>query len=815
LGYQPIAFFYYMKISYKWLKELLDITESPEEIGNLLTATGLEVEGIEEVETVKGGLRGVVIGQVLTCEKHPDADKLSLTTVDVGGEVPLAIVCGAPNVAAGQKVVVATVGTTLHPAGSDQPLVMKKAKIRGALSEGMICAEDELGMGTSHAGILVLDTDTPNGTPAAGYFGIESDFVFEIGLTPNRADAASHYGVARDLKAVLGREVNLPSVEAFSVDSQELALEVIVENSDAAPRYCGMTINGLTVGESPEWLRRRLEAIGVRPINNVVDITNYVCHELGQPLHAFDMAAILGNKVWVKTLPAGTPFTTLDDQERLLSDQDLMICNADEPMCIAGVFGGKKSGVTSETKAIFLESAYFDPAWIRRTAQRIGLKTDASFRFERGTDPNMPLYAIKRAALLLQEIAGGKVSSDITDLYPHPVADFSVDVKYRNIDRLIGKKLDRNLIQSILKKLDIRIEEPNELGFRGVVPPYRVDVQREADVIEEILRIYGFGNVALSPALGADFLSDFPLNDPDKLRLRCGEVLVANGFYEVINNSLTKPRGQALLADELLGEPVPVLNYLSEDLSVMRQAMLFTGLETLAYNVNRRQSDLKLFEFGKTYHKVNGKYVEKEHLSVFMTGNVQPESWLEKSRPVQFHDLVVQVNRILAALRVKGTETNPLNSKMFQSGLGLSLNKKPLVTLGLVQPALARSVGLKASVWFADFDWDYILKQYSPGVQFKEVAKFPEVRRDLSLVLDKSVSFEALRQVAYRTERQLLQEVNVFDVYEGESLAGKKAYALSFILQDPLQTLTDKVIDKAMQRLMTSFEKEFGALIRK
>jgi len=804
-----------MKISYKWLKGLLDINENPEEIGNLLTATGLEVEGIEEVETIKGGLRGVVIGQVLTCEKHPDADKLSLTTVDVGAEVPLSIVCGAPNVAAGQKVVVATVGTTLHPVGSDQPLVMKKAKIRGAVSEGMICAEDELGLGTSHAGILVLDTDLPNGTPAADYFGIESDYVFEIGLTPNRADSASHYGVARDLKAVLGREIKLPSVEAFTIESKDWPIEVVVENPDAAPRYCGLTVSGLKVGESPEWLRQRLEAIGIRPINNVVDVTNYVCHELGQPLHAFDAAAIKGNQVVVKTLAAGTQFITLDDQVRTLSDEDLMICNAEAPMCIAGVFGGKKSGVTSETEAIFLESAYFDPAWIRRTAQRFSLKTDASFRFERGTDPNMPLYALKRAALLLKEIAGGQVSSDVVDLYPQPVEDFKVQVKYRNIDRLIGKELGQDLIKSILENLDIRVEEQSEVGFRAVVPPYRVDVQREADVIEEILRIYGFGKVELSSALGADFLSDFPLNDPEKLRLRCAETLAANGFYEIINNSLTKPGGQALLADELLGEPVSVLNHLSEDLSVMRQTMLFTGLETLAYNVNRRQSNLKLFEFGKTYHKHNGKYVEKEHLCVFMTGDVQAESWLEKSKPVQFHDLAAQVNRILTVMRVGTVETATLSSKVFQSGVELNLNKKNLVSMGLVQPTLAKSVGLKAPVWFADFDWDYIMKQYSAGVQFQEVSKFPEVRRDLSLVLDKAVSFDALRQVAYRTERQLLQEVNVFDVYEGESLAGKKAYALSFILQDPKQTLTDKVIDKTMQRLMTSFEKEFGALIRK
>ncbi|GHB58712.1 phenylalanine--tRNA ligase subunit beta [Persicitalea jodogahamensis] len=804
-----------MKTSYKWLKTLLPINESPEEIGKLLTGTGLEVEGIEEVETIKGGLRDVVIGEVLTCAKHPDADKLSITTVDVGRENPLDIVCGAPNVAVGQKVVVATVGATLHPLGSDQPLVIKKAKIRGAVSEGMICAEDELGTGTSHAGILVLDTDVPNGTPAAGYFGVESDHVFEIGLTPNRADAASHFGVARDLKAVLDRDIALPVVDEFAVNNHDLPMGVVVENAAAAPRYCGLTVSNLTVKESPEWLRQRLTAIGVRPINNVVDITNYVCHELGQPMHAFDAAAVTGNQIIVKTLPESTPFTTLDGVERKLAADDLMICNAEEPMCIAGVFGGTRSGVTFGTTAIFLESAYFSPDWIRRTAQRHSLKTDASFRYERGTDPNMPLFALKRAALLLKEIAGGVVSSDVVDLYPEPIADFVVAVKYSNINRLIGKELERSLIKSILEKLDIRIEGENEKGFRAIVPPYRVDVQREADIIEEILRIYGFDNVELSPALGSDYLSDFPLNDPDKLRLRCSETLAANGFFEIINNSLTKPEGQTTLADELPGEPVKILNYLSEDLSELRQTMLFGGLETLAYNVNRRQADLKLFEFGKTYHKKDGKYVEKGHLCVFITGDVAAESWFEKSRDVAFHDLAGAVQRVLTAMKVKGTETGKINNKIFQSGLELTLNKKTLVSLGLVQSALTKKAGLKKPVWYADLDWDYLLKQYSPVVQYEEVTRFPEVRRDLSLVLEKSVSFDQLKQIAHRTERKLLREVNVFDVFEGESLGGKKAYALSFILQDEQQTLTDKVIDKTMQRLMTSFEKDLGAVIRK
>ncbi len=804
-----------MKISYKWLNTLLPIHESPEEIGKLLTGTGLEVEGIEEVETIKGGLRDVVIGEVLTCEKHPDADKLSITTVDVGKENPLDIVCGAPNVAAGQKVVVALVGATLHPQGSEQPLVIKKAKIRGAVSEGMICAEDELGLGTSHAGILVLDTDAPNGTPAAGYFGVESDHVFEIGLTPNRADAASHFGVARDLRAVLDREIMLPSVDEFEIMNHNLPMGVVVENSAAAPRYCGLTVSNLTVKESPEWLRHRLTAIGVRPINNVVDITNYICHELGQPMHAFDAAAVTGNQVIVKTLPESTPFTTLDGVERKLGADDLMICNAEEPMCIAGVFGGTKSGVTFSTTAIFLESAYFSPDWIRRTAQRHGLKTDASFRYERGTDPNMPLFALKRAALLLKEIAGGVVSSDIVDLYPEPIADFVVPVKYRHITRLIGKELERSLIKSILEKLDIRVENESEEGFTAIVPPYRVDVQREADIIEEVLRIYGFDNVELSPALGSDFLSDFPLNDPDKLRLRCAETLVANGFFEIINNSLTKPEPQTTLANELPGEPVKILNYLSEDLSEMRQTMLFGGLETLAYNINRRQTDLKLFEFGKTYHKKDGKYVEKGHLCVFMTGDVSAESWFEKSQAVAFHDLAGAVQRIFTAMKVKETQTDKISNKIFQSGLEISLNKKTLVSFGLVQSALTKKAGLKKPVWYADFDWDYLLKQYSPVVQYEEVTRFPEVRRDLSLVLEKSVSFDQLKQIAHRTERKLLRDVNVFDVFEGESLGGKKAYALSFILQDEQQTLTDKVIDKTMQRLMTSFEKDLGAVIRK
>lgn len=809
-----------MKISYKWLKDLIEITETPEQIDRLLTGTGLEVEGIEEIESIKGGLQGVVIGEVLTREKHPEADRLSLTTVDVGGETPLSIVCGAPNVAAGQKVIVATVGATLYPTGSDQPLVLKKSKIRGALSEGMICAEDELGVGTSHDGILVLDTQLPNGTPAAEYFGISSDYLIEIGLTPNRADAASHYGVARDLKAVLKREITLPSVDAFKVDNQNLPIPVEVRNAEACPRYTGLTISGITVAESPEWLKQRLQTIGIRAINNIVDITNYVCHELGQPMHAFDADKVLGKKVIVTTVAENTPFVTLDGVERKISANDLMICSEGidgnpEPMCIAGVFGGLTSGVTDGTTSIFLESAYFSPVWVRRTAQRFSLKTDSSFRFERGTDPNMPLFALKRAALLIQEIAGGSISSDIIDIYPEPVADFKVNIKYKNVDRLIGKSLEKDLIKGILESLDIRITDETEAGFTAVVPPYRVDVQREADVIEEILRIYGFGQVELSDALSSDYLSDFPVNDPEKLKLRVAELLVGNGFNEMINNSLTKPEYQAVLGESLPGNPVKILNYLSEDLSVMRQTLLFSGLEVIAYNSNRRQKDLKLFEFGKTYHETDGKYTEKERLSVFVTGNISQESWFEKSRGVVFHDLAAFVNQVLTSMKIRDVQKQEADNAVFKSGLTLLANKKPVVSFGLLNAAVARKLDIKAPVYYADFDWEYLLRQYNAAVEYVEVPKFPEVRRDLSVVLNKKVTFEELRQAAYKTERNLLRAVNVFDVYEGANLEGKKSYSISFILQDEQQTLTDKVIDKTMQRLIATYEREFEAVIRK
>lgn len=819
-----------MNISYSWLTQFIDVDKTPEELDHILTSTGLEVDGIERVDLIPGGLAGVVIGTVLTCERHPDADKLSITTVDVGGDQLLNIVCGAPNVAAGQRVVVATVGATLHPkngAGTPaEPFLIKKVKIRGAVSEGMICAEDEIGLGESHAGIMVLTTDVPNGTPAAKFFDLEADSRIEIGLTPNRADAASHLGVARDLRAALGTPVKWPSIEAFAVASTDFTLQVRVEDVDACPRYTGLTMSNLTVGESPKWLKQRLLSIGLTPINNIVDITNFVCHGLGQPMHAFDADAITTGEVVVKTLPAGTLFTTLDGVERKLSATDLMICNGEsEGMCIGGVFGGKTSGVSEKTTRIFLECAYFSPASIRKTAQHHGLKTDASFRYERGTDPNMPPFALKYAALLIQEVAGGRVTSDIVDLYPQPIADFRIPIAYRNIDRLIGIQIDRERILQILHSLDIQTDELTDPGFVAVVPPYRVDVTREADVVEEILRIYGLDNVPLSPSLSANTLSEFPTTDVNQLQARIGQVLAANGFVEAMSLSMTRPAYHDAIRASLPLADVRLLNPLSDELSVMRQSMLFSVLEALVYNLNRRQRDLKLFEFGKVYgssqtenesEAPSKKYHESPRLALAMVGDQTAESWQHKGQSVAFHDLKAAVHTVLASLRIQPTDQQPADVTLFQYGLTYTVNKKPIVTFGLVQPKVAKLADAKQAIYYADFDWALLTKRYSGKTSYVDVPRFPEVRRDLSLVLDKSVSFEQIQKLATQTERKLLRSINVFDVYEGDNLgSGKKAYAVSFTLQDATQTLTDAVIDKTMQRLMSQFEKELGAVIRK
>jgi phenylalanyl-tRNA synthetase beta chain len=803
-----------MKISLNWLKQYIDLPETPEQMAALLTRSGLEVEHVERIETIPGDLEGVVIGQVLTCAKHPDADKLSVTTVDIGNHTIVPIVCGAPNVASGQKVVVATVGSTLYPKEGD-PIKIKKAKIRGEVSEGMICAEDELGLGASHAGIMVLNTDLPTGTPAARYFNLEADHILEIGLTPNRADAASHIGVVRDLKALLNRSYQVPSVELFPVNTLT-PIEVRVEDAKACIRYSGVSIAGVTVQESPDWLKQRLQAIGLAPINNIVDITNFVLHELGQPLHAFDADQIAGKKVLVKTVSQGTPFVTLDNQERKLNASDLMICDAEKPMCIAGIFGGAQSGVTIQTTNVFLESACFAPDSIRRTSQLHGLKTDASFRFERGTDPNGTIYALKRAALLIQEIAGGTIASAIVDIYPQPVADFQVAVKYKNVDRLIGKVLDRNLITSILSNLDIRVTDETDEALQVVVPPYRVDVQREADVIEEILRIYGYDNIEIGESLSAGYLAEFPAVDKEKLQQKTTQLLASLGYHEIITNSLTKPAYTQKFPATAWGEEVEILNKLSEDLGVMRQTLLFSGLEVLAHNLNRRQKDLKLFEFGKTYSKANGKYQERKRLGLFLTGSKHSESWLSKSEPTDFHFLATAVHQILYRLRVKNFETSEAPGEILSYGLRYQANNRELVTFGLLRPEIAKFVDIKGPVFYADFDWDYLTKQYSSKVTAEEISKYPEVRRDLSLVIDKQVSFKEIKALATASEKRLLKAVNIFDVYEGENIGSdKKSYSVSFILQDENQTLTDTVIDRTMQKLIDLFEQELKAVIRK
>ncbi len=804
-----------MTISYNWLKEYIDIPESAEEIGKILTSTGLEVENVHFFESVKGGLNGIVVGEVLTCVKHPNADKLSLTTVDVGNDHPLHIVCGAPNVSAGQKVVVALVGTTLYPS-QGEPFTIKAAKIRGEQSEGMICAEDEIGLGKSHAGIIVLKTSLPNGTPAAKLYEVQSDFTIEIGLTPNRADAASHIGTARDIKASKNRELRWPSVDTFKFDNNERKIPVIVENAEACPRYSSLTISEVTIADSPTWLKNRLLSIGLTPINNIVDITNFVCHELGQPLHAFDADQITGGKVIVKTLPAGTKFTTLDNKERTLQAKDLMICNEKEGMCIAGVFGGAKSGITPSTKNIFLESAYFDANYIRKTSIHHQLKTDASFRFERGTDPNITVYALKRAALLIKQIAGGKISSEINDIYPKPIANRTILVKDKNVDRLIGKKIAREEIFGILERLDISIVKKESDSYMVSVPPYRVDVIQEADVIEEILRIYGLNNIELSEYASADFLAEFPVKNIDRFKRTIGEMLVSNGFFEIWTNSLTNYAYQQKNKLTFEGDAVEILNKLSEEQGILRQTMLFTGLEVCAYNINRKQKDLKLYEFGKVYSKISGQYVEQERLAIYMTGNREAENWQSKSQAVSYYDVAQQVSNIFGKCGLVDVKQETTEDQLFDYGAKIFHNKKEIAKLGKVKASFIKDFGMKQDLFYAELDSSLLFKAASPKLVIREVARFPEVKRDLSLVLESNVKFDEIRELVANTEKRLIRNVVAFDVYEGENLPqGKKAYALSFTLQDESKTLTDEEIDKTMSKLMTAFEQKLGAVIRK
>lgn len=804
-----------MKISYNWLKEYINIPESAEEIGKVLTSTGLEVESVEHVETVKGGLKDVVIGEVLTCTKHPNADKLSLTTVDVGHGKIHPIVCGAANVAAGQKVVVALPGATLYPS-KGEPFTIKSAKIRGEVSEGMICAEDEIGLGDSHAGIIVLQTSVPNGTPAASFFNIQSDYVIEIGLTPNRVDAASHIGVARDIKASQKRILTLPAVDAFKVDNNNLNISVSIENKEACLRYSGLSMTGVTVKDSPDWLKHKLLTIGISPINNIVDITNFICHELGQPMHAFDAAKIDGNKVIVKTLAKGTKFTTLDGKERELQDTDLMICNANKGMCIAGVFGGADSGISHNTTSIFLESAYFSPDAVRKTSLHHSLKTDSSFRFERGTDPNITVYALKRAALLIKEVAGGSISSEIVDVYPVKIEDRIIRVKDKNVNRLIGKALTRDEATGILERLDIKVIESKQDEYTVSVPPYRVDVVQEADVIEEILRIYGFNNIELKEFAGSDFISSFPAKDINKFRNTLGQQLVANGFYEILTNSLTNATYQQKHNITFDGEPVEMLNKLSEEQGILRQTMLFTGLEVCAHNINRKQKDLKLFDFGKIYTKKNGRYEETERLAIYMSGNSETENWQRKSQSLGYHDLAQVVNGVLQRSAITNAKLEKVEDPLFDFAVSISSGKQEIGRIGKVKTTLQRDMGIKQEVFYADLSFASLFEHSNPVISLREVPKFPEVRRDLSLVIDKNITFDKVETLARQTVKALLKNVNLFDVYEGDKLpADKKAYALSFALQDEQKTLTDTEIENVMNDLIKAYETKIGAVIRK
>jgi len=816
-----------MNISYRWLKEYINLDYTPDEVSAFLTQIGLEVGSMEEVETIKGGLRGLVIGEVLTCEQHPDSDHLSKTTVNVGKNELLPIVCGAPNVAAGQKVVVATVGTSLYD--GDTEFKIKKSKIRGEASEGMICAEDEIGLGTSHDGIMILDASSVPGTPASQYFKIESDFVLEVDLTPNRIDSASHIGIARDLAAYIQLKhpisYHKPSVEAFKVDNHSLEIPVEVLNNEACPRYSGVTVSGVTVKESPEWLKNKLKLIGLKPINNIVDVTNFVLFETGQPLHAFDAAGITGNKVVVRTADTASKFVTLDGIEREMHTDDLMICNSTSAMCIAGVFGGLHSGVKATTTDIFLESAWFDSVYIRKTARRHTLSTDASFRFERGTDPNGTIYALKRAALLIKEVAGGLISSEIVDVYPNPVADFKVDVTYANIKRLIGVDLGKEKIKQIMGALEIRIEAETESGLSLLVPPYRVDVKREVDVIEEILRIYGYNNIELPTQLNSSLQYSVKPN-PTKLRNLVAEMLTAQGFNEIWSNSLTKTAYYENNTVLPIESTVKLFNPLSNDLGSMRQTLLYGGLESVAHNANRKNPDLRLYEFGNCYF-FNGSnlkenplknYREEEHLALFVTGDKEAANWSNPAAKTTFFLLKSYVENVLKRLgfSVLNLKTEGFSNDIINEGIQYFINGKKLVEFGTISGKTLKVFDIDNPVYFADFSMDTMFVELKNNkVVFAELPKYPEVRRDLALLLDQTIQFNQLRDLAFRSERKLLQSVDLFDVYEGKGVPeGKKSYAISYILRDDEKTLNDKQIEKIMQKLVSTYERELGAKLR-
>lgn len=820
-----------MNISYNWLKDYLDFDLQPDEVAAALTSIGLETGGVEEVQTIKGGLEGLVIGEVLTCEEHPNSDHLHITTVNVGGAEPLQIVCGAPNVAAGQKVVVAVNGTKLYD--GDECFTIKRSKIRGVESNGMICAEDEIGIGTDHAGIIVLPADAVVGTPAKEYYNVKSDYVLEVDITPNRVDATSHFGVARDLAAYLkqnGKPANLkrPNVDAFKIDDETPAIEVVVENTEACLRYSGITIKGVTVKESPEWLQNRLKVIGLRPINNVVDVTNYILHGVGQPLHSFDADKVKGNKVVVRSAKEGSKFVTLDGVERTLTDRDLMICNVEEPMCIAGVFGGLDSGVTEQTKNVFLESATFHPTWIRKTARRFGLNTDASFRYERGLDPNQTVDVMKRAALLIQEVAGGTITGAIQDIYPAPVAPYRVELAYNKVNTLIGKVIPVETVKSILESLEMKIVSETAEGWVIDVPVYRIDVQRDVDVIEDILRIYGYNNVEFSDNVKSNLSYQTPTDRSYKLQNLISEQLCGCGFNEILNNSLTRSAYYDNLSTYPVSHCVMLMNPLSADLNCMRQTLLFGGLESVEYNAKRKNGNIRFFEFGNCYdynidHKKEGEtlaeFSEDYRLGLWVSGSRVDNNWAHPNEKSSVYELKAYVENILVRLGVNLQKVifGNLANDIYSAGLSITTSSgRQLGTMGIVSPKICKELDIETDVYYAELSWTLLMKEIKKSkVTFSEISKFPAVKRDLALLLDKNVQFAEIEKIATESERKLLKNIALFDVYEGKNLpAGKKSYAVSFYLQDEGKTLNDKQIDAIMKKIQTNLEQKLGAQLR-
>ena len=820
-----------MNISYNWLKDYLDFDLQPDEVAAALTSIGLETGGVEEVQTIKGGLEGLVIGEVLTCEEHPNSDHLHITTVNVGGAEPLQIVCGAPNVAAGQKVVVAVNGTKLYD--GDECFTIKRSKIRGIESNGMICAEDEIGIGTDHAGIIVLPADAVVGTPAKEYYNVKSDYVLEVDITPNRVDATSHFGVARDLAAYLkqnGKPANVkrPNVDAFKIDDETPAIEVVVENTEACLRYSGITIKGVTVKESPEWLQNRLKVIGLRPINNVVDVTNYILHGVGQPLHSFDADKVKGNKVVVRSAKEGSKFVTLDGVERTLTDRDLMICNVEEPMCIAGVFGGLDSGVTEQTKNVFLESATFHPTWIRKTARRFGLNTDASFRYERGLDPNQTVDVMKRAALLIQEVAGGTITGAIQDIYPAPVAPYRVELAYNKVNTLIGKVIPVETVKSILESLEMKIVSETAEGWVIDVPVYRIDVQRDVDVIEDILRIYGYNNVEFSDNVKSNLSYQTPTDRSYKLQNLISEQLCGCGFNEILNNSLTRSAYYDNLSTYPVSHCVMLMNPLSADLNCMRQTLLFGGLESVEHNAKRKNGNIRFFEFGNCYdynidHKKEGEtlaeFSEDYRLGLWVSGSRVDNNWAHPNEKSSVYELKAYVENILVRLGVNLQKVifGNLANDIYSAGLSITTSSgRQLGTMGIVSPKICKELDIETDVYYAELSWTLLMKEIKKSkVTFSEISKFPAVKRDLALLLDKNVQFAEIEKIATESERKLLKNVALFDVYEGKNLpAGKKSYAVSFYLQDEGKTLNDKQIDAIMKKIQTNLEQKLGAQLR-